>query len=126
MKMNSFQDLADGQWFAKTYTINSPDDYVNFVFSTGTGSPQTVDINNVSADTFFEISTTQQGGKYLVDDVTSVENISIDPAETGKTGIFDLQGRKIAPHSSLHTPHSSLPTPQKGIYIVNGKKIVIK
>ena len=118
---------VDGrQWFAKTYTINSPDDYVNFVFSTGTGSPQTVDINNVSADTFFEISTTQQGGKHLVDDVTSVESISIDPAETGKTGIFDLQGRKIAPHSSLHTPHSPLPTPQKGIYIVNGKKIVIK
>ena len=104
------------EWFAKTFTINNPDDYVNFVFSTGSGSPQTVDIENISTDTFFEISTEQKSGKNLVNNVTSVENITIDPSDKGKTGIFDLQGRKIPSVGPL----------SKGVYIVNGKKIVIK
>ncbi len=104
------------EWFAKTFTINNPDDYVNFVFSTGSGSPQTVDIENISTDTFFEISTEQKSGKNLVNNVTSVENITVEPSDKGKTGIFDLQGRRIPSVSPL----------SKGVYIVNGKKIVIK
>ena len=35
-------------WYYQTYTMNSSDDCVCFVFSTASGSPQTVDVNNVS------------------------------------------------------------------------------
>ncbi|MBR1469775.1 MAG: chitobiase/beta-hexosaminidase C-terminal domain-containing protein [Prevotella sp.] len=112
----STKTTIDGrQWFAKTYTINAPDDYVNFVFSTGSGSPQTVDIENISTDTFFEISTTQQGGKYLTDNVTSVEMPTVDVSQPANAAVYDLQGRRQA----------SFPS-KKGIYIIKGKKIVIK
>ena len=115
----STKTTVDGkQWFAKTYTINSPEDYVNFVFSTGSGSPQTVDIEGVSADTFFEISASQSGGKNLVNEVNAVELLenSQSTNDNAVMGIFDLQGRKVSDKGQL----------SKGIYIVNGKKVVIK
>ena len=37
---------------------------MSFVFSTGTGSPQTVDVTNVNTDKFFEVSTSKEGDKY--------------------------------------------------------------
>ena len=59
-------------WYKKDYTIISQDDYVNFVFNAG-GAPQTVDIENIRTDTYFEISTSTDpvSGHNLVDDVTS-------------------------------------------------------
>lgn len=57
-------------WYKKAYTIISQDDYVNFVFNAG-GAPQTVDIENIRTDKYFVISTTLDGVKHLVDDVTS-------------------------------------------------------
>lgn len=57
-------------WFKKTFTINSQADFVNFVFNDN-GFPQTVDIENIRTDKYFEISTTLDGVKHLVDDVTS-------------------------------------------------------
>ena len=63
---------ADGKkWITRTYTMNSNKDYVNFVFSVGMGSPQTVDVNYVTRDSYLEISSTLSGNKYTVDDVSS-------------------------------------------------------
>ncbi len=46
--------------------------------------------------------------------VTGVTDIAADKAgETGKTGIYDLMGRKLS-------------APQRGINIINGKKVVVK
>lgn len=104
------------QWFRNAYTINSEDDLVNFVFSTNTGSPQTVDINNVRQDTYFEISSATEGGKYLVNDLTS-ELTGIDRvafSTTDDAPVYNLQGQKILPSSTL----------PKGIYIRGGKKYV--
>ncbi len=119
-KVSTTTTIKGKQWFSKQYTINSSDDYVNFVFSTGTGSPQTVDINNITAETFFEISTEKDGEKYLVKDVTSsytgIEAIhSVSSVNDGI--IYDMQGRKRG---------TSLENLPKGLYIVNGRKVVIK
>ena len=116
-KVSTTTTIGGKQWYAKQFTINGPEDFVNFVFSTGTGSPQTVDINNVSTTKFFEISDQQEGGKYLVNDVTG-SYTDINEVRSQKddvrNGIYDLQGRKVNAQ------------PRKGIYIVNGKKVVIK
>jgi len=115
-KVSSTTTINGKQWYAKTYTINSASDCVNFVFSTGTGSPQTIDINNIKNTTFFEISDQQESGKYLVNDVTgsytAINEIRGKMSEAG-SGIYDLQGRRVS-------------NMQRGIYIVNGKKVVIK
>ena len=102
------------QWFAKTYTINSPTDNISFVFSTGTGSPQTVDIENISEDTFLEISNEKDGDKYKVNVVsTGIEEVLTSPTLADDGAIYDMQGRRVA-----HPTH--------GIYIRGGKKFVVK
>ena len=115
-KVSSTTTIGGKQWFAKQYTITGDDDFVNFVFSTGTGSPQTIDINNIKNTTFFEISDQQESGKYLVNDVTGsytdIREVRTQKADS-RSGIYDLQGRRVS-------------NMQRGIYIVNGKKVVIK
>lgn len=75
-------EVGGKKWYKQTYTINEDYDAVSFVFSTGSGSPQTVDVTNVTTDKFFEISTTKNSeGKYLVDDVTSQYQTNNDAEE---------------------------------------------
>ena len=50
------------------------------------------------------------------DDVTGITPINVNDNVNVNAAVYDLQGRKIA----------DKPSSQKGIYIVNGKKIVIK
>ena len=62
---------------------------------------------------------------YIWDDPNGIESIqnkpnSLTPALSQGEGVYDLGGRKI--DSSLFILHSSL---KKGIYIVNGKKIIV-
>jgi len=125
-KMSSSVSIAGKNWFSKSYTINATDDYVNFVFSTNSGSPQTVDINNISQDTYFEITTTTDDqAHHYVNDVTStytaIRHLEMQNASdaNASAAIYDLQGRLVAQPNDL----SRLP---KGIYIKGGKKIVVK
>ena len=116
-KVSTTTAIGGKQWYAKEFTINGNDDFVNLVFSTGDkGSPQTVDINNVTTTKFYEVSTQKDGDKHLVTDVTGsytdIREVRGNMAE-GSSDIYDLQGRKVTQM-------------QRGIYIINGKKVVIK
>lgn len=119
-RVTATKTVNDKTWYYKSFTLNSDDDLVNFVFSTNSGSPQTVDINNVTTDKYFEISTTQTDGKYTVNDVTETvtginEIKSATPYLNSK--IYTIDGRVVRNHYDLNTlPH--------GIYIYKGKKIV--
>ena len=111
-------------WFTRQFTINEEADAVSFVFSTGSGSPQTVDITNVTSDKYFVISTSKNGeNKYLVNDVTDDYITAIRPIAQGSSddaqNIYSLDGRLIRSNGLLE----GLP---KGIYIVNGKKFIQK
>ena len=117
---------VDGKdWFAKKFTINGDDDDISFVFSTGSGSPQTVDVTNVSQTSFFEILTEKTGDKYKVKDVTSDYTgiRAIDADVQGVTKVYTLDGRLVrtAPKGS-----DALSGLAKGIYIVNKKKFILK
>ena len=119
-RVTATKTVNDKTWYYKSFTLNSDDDLVNFVFSTNSGSPQTVDINNVTTDKYFEISTTQTDGKYTVNDVTETvtginEIESTTPNYNNK--VYTIDGRLVRDHYDLNTlPH--------GIYIYKGKKIV--
>ena len=114
-------EVGGKTWYTQTYTINEDYDAVSFVFSTGTGSPQTVDVTNVTTDKFFEISSTKEGDKYLVNDVTGtytgISPIILDA--NGNRNIYSLDGRLVRTDGKLE----NLP---KGIYIVNKKKVILK
>ena len=52
-------------------------------------------------------------GSVSADEVTGVESLHPSPITLHPSPVYDLQGRRVA-------------NPVKGLYIVNGKKIVIK
>lgn len=115
-KVSSTTTINGKQWYAKTYTINSASDCVNFVFSTGTGSPQTIDINDINETTYFEISTDTEGGKNKINDVTSttdIEQIMESQNPLPNNRYYNLNGQQVKPN-------------RPGIYIHNGRKFVIK
>lgn len=115
-KVSSTTTINGKQWYAKTYTINSASDCVNFVFSTGTGSPQTIDINDINETTYFEISTDTEGGKNKINDVTSttdIEQIMESQNPLPNNRYYNLNGQQVEPN-------------RPGIYIHNGRKFVKK
>ena len=113
--------VVDGKtWYYKTYRINSEDDCVNFVFSTGSGSPQTVDVNDIKADTFFEISSQQDGGKYLVNTIkTGIEEMVVSP--TTDDAVYTIDGRRVMEHA-----REGLQGLPSGLYIIGHRKVVVR
>jgi len=121
-KVATTTEKGGKQWFTKTYTINEEYDAVSFVFSTGSGSPQTVDVTNVSKDAFFEVTAQKDGDKYKVNDVTSAYETAINSITTDGTTdnkVYSLDGRLAASDGST----VGLP---KGIYIVNKRKVIVR
>lgn len=116
---------TDGKkWFYKTYNITSADDYVNFVFSIGTSANanknQTIDVEEITKDAWLEISATKDAaGHYLVNDVTStytaIDAITTQPEQNTDNRWYSINGQVL----------NGQPT-QKGIYINNGKKYIVK
>ena len=70
-----------------------------------------------------DLSSTGRGITIVWDETTPIDNSQFTIDNCEGSGVYDLSGRKVM--SSL--PDSSTPTLlRKGIYIVNGKKVVIK
>lgn len=124
-KKTSTTTIGGKTWYAANYRINSSSDYVNFVFSTGTGSPQTVDVNQVTETSYFEVSTDKQDSKYLVDDVTSqmtgIKGVKTD-SDNNVSPVYSIDGRMIG---TVDSP-DDMSSFAKGLYIVGGKKIVVR
>ena len=118
----------DGRnWYVKTYRMNSANDCVNFVFSTNSGSPQTVDVNNISEDTFFIISAETEGGKNKVNTLSAgIDNaVAEQPTATGTT-IYTADGRLVRTLAPGERMEQVLPTLPRGLYITGGKKYVVR
>ena len=116
-KVSTYETIAGKQWSVNSYTLTSKDDLRNFVFDLGTGTPQTVDVNGVNEDAFFEINSTKSGNNYNVVDVTSSYTGIALPTTTetkADNRWYTLQGVQV-----------SSPT-RKGVYIHNGKKIILR
>ena len=115
-------------WYTQTYTINDEDDAVSFVFSTGSGSgsPQTVDVADVTQNAFFEVLSEKDGDKHKVKDVTAdyaTAIRSIEAIPEGSVKVYSLDGRLIREALDGSEAIKSL---KKGVYIINNKKVVIK
>lgn len=120
-RITATKEVGGKKWFYSTYTLNSATDYVSFVFSVGTSATasqsQTVDITNVSDDTFFEISTTKDGNKYTVNDVTAttaIGGVSVSRPSVD-SGWYTISGSRLGGKPA-----------QAGLYVHDGKKVVVK
>ena len=105
---------------------------MSFVFSTNSGSPQTVDVVNVKEDKFFEISTSQSSGKYLVNDVTDdhtsgIGNVTIDTQkQPANADVYTIDGRLVRRNAMTTDAAEAVKGLERGLYIVGGKKVVVR
>lgn len=120
-KVTQTATVGGKTWYTRQFTINEEADAVSFVFSTGSGSPQTVDVTNVSTDKFFEISSEKDGDKYKVNDVTDNYVTAIQTPFVSRPSsslkVYSLDGRLLRTDGSTQGL-------QKGVYIINGKKFI--
>lgn len=110
------KETIDGtNWFHRQYTINSKTDKLNFVFSTSSGSPQTVDSQPVTETTYFRVLNEKSGSKYMLSQsTTGIDAVSATP-DSQQHRVYSLDGRYVG---------TDLRQLGHGLYIVNGKKVV--
>lgn len=122
-KMTQSKVIEGKKWYYHTYKIKSKDYKVSFVFSTGTGTPQTVDFTDINKDTYLEVLNEKNNeGHYKIKDVTAIweptgitGTPTISNTTTTDNAWYTLSGMKM-----MQKPN------QPGIYIHQGKKQVIK
>lgn len=121
---------VDGKtWYYKDFTLTSEDDYVNFVFSNGNGSPQSVDVENVNATKFFVIRNEKNTqGHYLIDDVSSASSVecinTVTDNQSSPLNVYTTDGRLLRRLPAGTSESGALNSLPRGMYIVNGKKLV--
>lgn len=133
-KITNTKTIDGIEWVYNTYTVKSSSYSINFVFSTGTGSPQTVDVNNVKTDKFFEISSNMSGTKYLVDDVTSQHSTAIEGVTDNDKDIdanmpvrvYTTDGRLVRQLAPATEVREALGGLSRGLYIINNTKYAVK
>ena len=111
----------DGKrWFYQTYRLTSPSQYVNLVVSNSAGK-QTVDVTGLKTDSYLCITGKQDEGKYVVEDFTVETETNLgeirDVRPTDTSQLYDLQGCRV---DGLRSSN------KKGLYIFNGKKVLLK
>lgn len=121
--------INGADWYYNSYDITRADDYVNFVFNQGGNTVQTVDVNRVTKDAYFEISSSKDAsGHYYVTDVTDqmptgITHVNTDAAGTNTGNIYSIDGRLVRQSATTKDATSGL---SKGIYIMNGKKYAVR
>lgn len=122
----------DGEtWYYQQFDITASDYVVNFIFNNGSGKPQTVDITDIDTDKYFKLGE-KDGDKYDYQDVTSqysagIDQIEIDNANDGKpVKVYTLTGLLLRSMPSTTTIDEATDGLGAGLYIVNGKKIIVK
>mgnify|MGYP002516436333 FL=1 len=118
------------KWFAKSFAINNPHDYVSFVFAQSS-SVQTVDISDVTSTSYFEVLTSKDSnGHYYVKNVTSDQPTAISslrlPAAVAATRVVSVDGRVVRRFEGSVSMADAVRGLAPGIYVVGGKKVVVR
>ena len=122
-KVTATASVNGKTWFYKDYTLNTADDYVNFVFNIGTAANasanQSLDVERVKRTSYFVVSSVKENGKFTVRDVTEaagIEGVEADlKLRTADRYYYTLSGQRL----------SGKPV-QRGVYIHTGRKIIIR
>ena len=114
----------DGEtWYFQSVEIPSADYYFNFIINQGNNKPQTSDIAHLTTDKYYLAAIS--GSKVSYQDVTSEHTTAIDAIPSDQipslSDIYTIDGRMIRRGAEAGKAFSDLP---KGIYIINGKKVV--
>jgi hypothetical protein len=103
--------LAASKWFAAGWYENSVLATNNIAATLKLGIKGTV--SNTGYWTIFDNFRLYYYGGYTTDDVTPVDHIMAEPGMADNAPYYDLSGRRVQ-------------KPIRGLYIQNGKKVVVK
>ncbi len=106
--------VVDGEtWYCQDFEVNSKDYEFNIIFNQGMGMPQTADICGLRHTRFYLAKLS--GGQVVYEDVTDRHSTPVQGITVGtflqEGRICDLLGRPLKG------------TPQRGIYLLDGKKV---
>jgi hypothetical protein len=110
-------ELVDGKYFITIYGTDNDGVEYN-VFDNSKSQYVETEGGTIFDRTF--ISNLKIPTEIIITEPDGIGSLTPDAALKGNESIYDLQGRK---YSSVKLERGQLP---KGIYIINGKKVVIK
>ena len=113
---------VDGtEWFYRTYSVTKANHPINIVLSSGSGTPQTVDFEDIETDRYLEVSADKSGSKNIIKDVTEQHTTGIteinSEADNANSKVYSISGQMEGYGTQNLKP---------GLYIKGGKKIIVR
>lgn len=120
-KITQTKSIDGINWFYQTYNVTKANHPINIVLSSGSGTPQTVDFEDIETDRYLEVSADKSGSKNIIKDVT----------EQHTTGITEINSEAGNANSKVYSISGQMEgygtqNLKPGLYIKGGKKIIVR
>lgn len=120
-KVTQTKTVDGTEWFYRTYSVTKTNHPINIVLSSGSGTPQTVDLEDIETDRYLEVSADKSGSKNIIKDVTEQHTTGIteinSEADNANSKVYSISGQMEGYGTQNLKP---------GLYIKDGKKIIVR
>ncbi len=120
-KVTQTKTVDGTEWFYRTYSVTKANHPINIVLSSGSGTPQTVDLEDIETDRYLEVSADKSGSKNIIKDVTGQHTTGIteinSEADNTNSKVYSISGQMEGYGTQNLKP---------GLYIKGGKKIIVR
>ena len=120
-KITQTKSIDGINWFYQTYNVTKANHPINIVLSSGSGTPQTVDFEDIETDRYLEVSADKSGSKNIIKDVTGQHTTGIteinSEADNTNSKVYSISGQMEGYGTQNLKP---------GLYIKDGKKIIVR
>ena len=120
-KVTQTKTVDGTEWFYRTYSVTKANHPINIVLSSGSGTPQTVDFEDIETDRYLEVSADKSGSKNIIKDVTGQHTTGITEinreADNANSKVYSISGQMEGYGTQNLKP---------GLYIKDGKKIIVR
>lgn len=120
-KITQTKSIDGINWFYQTYNVTKANHPINIVLSSGSGTPQTVDFEDIETDRYLEVSADKSGSKNIIKDVTGQHTTGIteinSEANNTNSKVYSISGQMEGYGTQNLKP---------GLYIKDGKKIIVR
>ena len=120
-KVTQTKTVDGTEWFYRTYSVTKANHPINIVLSSGSGTPQTVDFEDIETDRYLEVSADKSGSKNIIKDVTEQHTTGIteinSEADNANSKVYSISGQMEGYGTQNLKP---------GLYIKGGKKIIVR
>ena len=120
-KVTQTKTVDGTDWFYRTFSVTKANHPINIVLSSGSGTPQTVDFEDIETDRYLEVSADKSGSKNIIKDVTEQHTTGIteinSEADNTNSKVYSISGQMEGYGTQNLKP---------GLYIKDGKKIIVR